>query len=82
MGVTTRHLDTSLHTASMYGRQGLSSNVGNRSLPTTASSSALVSALVGEGQEQERDHRDGLNLIVGVSKKSAGFARTSATHRA
>jgi hypothetical protein len=42
MGVTISHLITSLQKASMYGRRGLSSNVGNRSLPTTTSSSACA----------------------------------------
>ena len=42
MGVITCHLSTSLHMASIYGRRGLSSNVGNRALPTTALSSACT----------------------------------------
>jgi hypothetical protein len=42
MGATISHLITSLQKASMYGRRGLSSNVGNRSLPTTTSSSACA----------------------------------------
>jgi hypothetical protein len=41
-GVTTCHLINSLHNASMYGRRGLSLNVGSRSLPTTISSSACA----------------------------------------
>jgi hypothetical protein len=39
MGVVICHLINSLHKASMYGRRGLSSNVGSRSLPITTSSS-------------------------------------------
>jgi hypothetical protein len=42
MGVAIFHLINSLHKASMYGRRGLSSNVGNRSLPITTSSSACA----------------------------------------
>ena len=39
-GVTGRHLRTSLHMASTNGNLGRSSNVGSRSLPTTASISS------------------------------------------
>src|SRR5258708_39890029 len=42
IGVTICHLINSLHSASMYGRRGLSLKVGNRSLPITTSSSACA----------------------------------------
>src|SRR5260221_9629446 len=40
-GMTSRHPETSLHTASTNGRRGRSSNVWSRARPVTASSSCL-----------------------------------------
>lgn len=77
MGVTICHLINSLHSASTYGRHGLSSNVGNRSLPITISSSACA-RLCTCGKRTRAKKREVIEvtvLIVGVSERHAGISR-------
>jgi hypothetical protein len=71
IGVTIVHLINSLHNASMYGRRGLSSKVGNRSLPITISSSACA-RLCTSGKRtraRKKEYIDDTVLNVRVSKK-------------
>jgi hypothetical protein len=73
MGVAICHLNNSLHKASMYGRRGLSSNVGNRSLLITASSSACARLCTcgKRTKARKKEYNDDTVLTVGVSKKEA-----------
>ena len=74
------HLFNSLHIASIYGRCGLSSNVGNLSLPTTASSSACARFCTcgKRTSARKREVIEDIVLIVGVDKKSAGVSEKHA----
>ena len=77
MGVTIFHLINSLHRASIYGRRGLSSNVGSRSLPTTRSSSACA-RLCTSGKSTSARKRELIEdtvFVVGVGKKFAEISR-------
>src|SRR5260370_16942212 len=68
IGVTICHLINSLHSASTYGRRGLSSKVGNRSLPITISSSPCArvcpSGKRTRARKKEYIHNTVLNLRV------------------
>ena len=82
MGVTIFHLINSLHRASMYGRRGLSSKVGNRSLPTTTSSSACARLCTcgKRTRARKRELIEDTVFIVGVRKKPAEISRYTYTH--
>jgi hypothetical protein len=71
VGVTICHLINSLHNASMYGRRGLSSNVGSRSLPTTTSSSACARLCTcgKSARARKKEVIEDTALIIILSKK-------------
>lgn len=70
VGVTIFHLMSSLHTASIYGRRGLSSKVGNLSLPVTTSSStcARICTCGKRTRARKREYIADTVLNVTVSK--------------
>ncbi len=75
MGVTICHLINSLHNASMYGRLDQSSNVGKRSLPITASSSACARLCTcgKRARARKREVIEDTVSIVGLVRKLQNF---------
>src|SRR6266436_1341132 len=78
IGATMNHLINSLHKASMYGRRGLSSNVGNRSLPITRSSSPCARLCTCGKRTRARKSEiiEDAVSIIDVSKKMRDYGET------
>ena len=77
IGVTICHLINSLHNATTYGRRGLSLNMGNRSLPTTTSSSACA-RLCTCGKSTRAIKKkviEEMDFVTGLNKEKYGVKR-------